>query len=258
MSRHDAYRLVGTTQCGAWFATDPRLSGGQPESCSGARPSPARHLEDRLSVQTAAGEVEEVLKKGGLVPFGQAERSCKGRDFLCDHTRVVVKVLERLDRDPCDGFGLDVAGQEVADHPARPGRGKAFEDDPLGVRDRSPVHPDVLPPSLPAPRHGEFMDVGADVADAVERCRGCMGNDCDVRVVETLPSRPIGIELEPCGPELEMVRLPSAAEAVDAMSDPLQYAALNEARESGVRDAACLRLGAGYEAPLALSEIDDE
>ena len=74
-----------------------------------------------------------------------------------------------------------------------------------------------------------------------------------------LPGGNVGCQLQPRGPELQVVGLRCAGNEVDARGDPFEQrrprCASAEPRDGGTRDARMLRLPARDEAPLILRDL---
>ncbi len=75
------------------------------------------------------------------------------------------------------------------------------------------------------------MDIGPQVADAIEAGRRGVGHHGDVRVVKALPGWASRVELEPGGTEVEVIGLRRAAHAVNAVRDSLEETDLHEPRQ---------------------------
>jgi hypothetical protein len=82
-----------------------------------------------------------------------------------------------------------------------------------------------------------------------------VGNDCDVRVIEPLPSQAVRVELKPCSAKAEVVGLGPAPNAVDAVRDTLEQASIDQSGDRPPTHADLSSLTQGYEAPLVLSQI---
>jgi len=117
------------------------------------------------------------------------------------------------------------------------------------------MDPDVRPPGMTPPGHGELVNVGSQIADTVHSRRRRVGDDRDIGIVETLPRRMPRVELEPGRTKCEVIGLGGAAEPVDPMGDALQQPALHLAGERWPRHARGASLLQGDEAPLPLGDV---
>lgn len=99
------------------------------------------------------------------------------------------------------------------------------------------------------------MNISPKVAHAVQRRRTSVGNDSDLGIIESFPCRPTRIELEPGGPQLQMVRLSSPSDAIDTMCHALNESRLGQARDRTPADSRIIGLPKGYQTPLALRYV---
>ena len=112
-------------------------------------------------------------------------------------------------------------------------------------------------PRLASRRDGELVDVGPQVADAVQAGRRRVGDDGDVGVLEPLPGRPGRVELQPGGSELEMVGLGRPPDSVDTVRHPLEEPRLDEPRQRPPGDAGRAGLLEGDQAPLPFGDVSN-
>lgn len=99
-----------------------------------------------------------------------------------------------------------------------------MENNPFGFAHMTSVDPDIGSSCLSPGRERELMRVGPKVPDAIEAGRRSMGNNGGIRIVEALPGRAVGIELEPRRAKLQVVWLGGPPNSVDSMSHPLEDA----------------------------------
>jgi hypothetical protein len=200
-------------------------------------------------------EVEEPAENRYTVAPAEPEASRVRRKSPSELARVVVNVVKRLRHDTRDGLRLLIVSEEIRSDLRRPGNRKAPEVDPTQLCGRALVEPDIRTAGLTPARKGELVAIGGKVADAVERRRGPVRDDpLDGR---SFPCGDSWCELEPCGPEIEMVGDRCPGEAVDPVGYSLKEAARRrEAIERRLGDLGEISsLPTGDETPLILGDL---
>src|SRR5919197_4870978 len=119
------------------------------------------------------------------------------------------------------------------------------------------MEPNVPAARLATHRKGELVDVRAQVADPVQRGGGGVRDHRHVGIVQTLPCRYRGIDLEPGSTQREVVGWVGAADSVHSAIDSLEQPVFGQARESGPSHPSLLRLLTSDEAPLLLGHLGD-
>jgi hypothetical protein len=158
------------------------------------------------------------------IPEPLGERPKRFRDV----GRLVEDAFEDLARDVRDRIGIHVVGEELTDHPPRPRRRHTAQEDLPLRRNTAAVNANIGPPRLASVWNRELVDVSPQVADPVQAgCRG-VGDDRHVWVVEALPGRPGGIELDPSRTEVEVIGLGRSPDAIDTVRHPLEQSHLDE------------------------------
>ena len=115
-----------------------------------------------------------------------------------------------------------MVGEEVGDHAGGTGRRQAGENDSISGRHLAAMQADIATARLAPSRKRELVHVRPKIANSVEaRGRG-VRDDRAVEVIEAGPGGRLGSELKPGGPQPQMLRLSGAANAVNAMRNPLQ------------------------------------
>jgi hypothetical protein len=84
---------------------------------------------------------------------------------------------------------------------------------------------------LVAIRNSEFVNVSSQLTHVIEGGCGRVGNDCDVRIVESLPRRLSKFEPQPGRSERKMVWFCTAAHSVDAVSYSFNATVLSESHQ---------------------------
>lgn len=148
-------------------------------------------------------------------------------------------------------------GEEVSRDAGRTSDGQPAEFDPVTFPKLTKVQPDVGPPGLAPAGKGELVPVGRQVTQPIQAGCGAMGYRA--LLGSSLPGWNIGGELQPCGPEVEVVGLRCARHPLYARGNPLeQWRARHgraEPRDGGRRDARRLRLTPRDETPLILCDL---
>jgi hypothetical protein len=197
-----------------------------------------------------------MIERGLPIAARQVESRCVGRDALRDLGSALESAVEHLGGNPPHHARLGMISEKVGDHASGTGHGQAGENDPIGSRDLAAVQANIATPRLAPSWKRELVHVRPKIPDSVEaRSRG-MRDDRVVWVVEASPGGPLGSELKPGGPKPEMVGLPGAANAVNAMRNPFQPPVLRQARQRRVADACFLCLAPGDQPPLTLRNLE--
>ena len=197
-----------------------------------------------------------MIECGLPIAARQVEPRCVGRDALRDLGSTLESAVEHLGGNPPHHARLDMVGEKIGNHASGTGHRQAGDNDPIGSRNLAAVQPNIAAPRLPPSWKRELMDVRPKIPDSVEaRSRG-MRDDRVVGVVEASPGGPLGSELKPGSPKPEMVGLPGAANAVDAMRNPFQPPVLRQTRHRRIADACFLCLAPGDQPPLILRNLE--
>ena len=123
---------------------------------------------------------------------------------------------------------VDAVGDEVSNHSSHSGCGQAPDEDHLILRNSSAVKTYVSASRLVAIRNSEFVNASSQLTHVIEGGGARVGNDCEVRIVESLPRRLSRIELQPDRSERKMVWSCTAAHSADTVSYSLNATVLSE------------------------------
>lgn len=196
-----------------------------------------------------------MIERGLSVAARQVESRCVGRDALRDLGRVLESAVEHLGGNPPHHARLDMVSEKVGDRASGAGHRQAGENDPIGSRNLAAVQANIAAPRLAPSRKRELMHVRTKIADSVEaRGRGMRDNRV-VEVVEASPGGPLGSELKPGGPQLEMIGLSGAANAKDAVRYSLQPAVRRQTGQRRMANSRLLRLTSRDQSPLTLGNL---
>ena len=132
----------------------------------------------------------------------------------------------------------------------RSGDGKPSKRDRCAHRALMETH--IGPAGLASRRERELVGVGGKVTDAVQRRGRPMGDH--PLLWRPFPGGHVRRELEPRGPQLEVIRHGGTGEVVHAVGDPLEDGTIREALDGRRGHPRPLRLLAGDEAPLVLGK----
>ncbi len=196
-----------------------------------------------------------MIERGLPVAARQVESHRVGGDALCDVGGVLEPALEDLGGDPPHSARLDVVGEKVGDRAGGAGHGQAGENDSIRGRHLAAMQADIAAPRLAPSQQRELVHVCAKIADSVEaRGRG-MRDDRVAEVVEAGPGGRLRSELKPGGPQLEMIGLPGAANAKDAVRYSLQPTVRRQPGQRRMANSRLLRLTSRDQSPLTLRNL---
>ena len=115
------------------------------------------------------------------------------------------------------------------------------------------MDPDVDPAGLASHGKGELVSVGGEMAQPVEGRGGSVRNDSLEQ--RPIPCRDVRGKLQPCGPQVGMVRDRRAGEVVHTVGDPPEdRTARDQAIKGGFCNAGHFGLAARDEAPLVFGD----
>jgi hypothetical protein len=215
---------------------------------------PPRLGDERLALARTR-PAQELVEQRDAIAARVAEALSVRREGLCDIDRVIEDALEGLAADLGDRIGIDMVGEELANHRARPRRRQATHEDPLLRRNPAAVQADVGPPRLASMWDRELVDVGPQVPDPVQTGGRGVGDDRHSGIIESLPCRPGGIELKPSRTKPEVIRLRRSPYAIDAMRHPLEESPIHETRQRAPGDVGSAGLLQGEETPLLFGDV---
>ena len=162
-----------------------------------------------------------------------------------------VAAPDRIGNDVRNGLGVLTIVKEIERCARGPRDRQALVASPFRLSEGPMVKPHIGVTRLPPLGQDEVVPVGGKMAKAKEGCSRPMGHypfTCPA-----LPGRHIRGELEPGGPELEMVRLRSSGKVVYTVRDPFENVVRSQPLERCLRNPGCLSLLPGKETPLVLS-----
>ncbi len=196
-----------------------------------------------------------MIERGLPIATRQVESRCVGRDALRDLGRVLESAVEHLGGNPPHHARLDMVSEKVGDRASGAGHRQTGKNDSIGIRNLAAVQANIAASRLAPSRKRELMHVCPKIADSVEtRGRG-MRDDRVVEVVEANPSGPLGSELKPGGPQLEMIGLPGTANAKDAVRYSLQPTVRRQPGQRRMANSRLLRLTSRDQSPLTLRNL---
>lgn len=196
-----------------------------------------------------------MIERRPPVAARQVESLRVGRDALRDLGSALESAVEDLGGDLPHHTWLDMVGEKVGDHASSSGHGQAGENDPIGSGNLAAVQANIAAPRLAPSWERELMHVCPKNSDPVEARSRRMRDDRVVEVVEASPGGPLGSELKPSGPQLEMIGLPGAANAKDAMRYSLQPTVRRQTGQRRMANSRLLRLTSRDQSPLTLRNL---
>jgi len=174
-------------------------------------------------------------------------------DRLGDPAWIVAHLAERISDNVADRRRVLSIDQQINNDARGTGDRKAAQGDPLVVVNVASVHPDIGSATLPSNRQGELMDPRRQMTESIQRGGRPVRNDSRLR--SSFPGRGRGVELQPRGPQIQVVGLRHTGQPVDAMGYPLGGAVGDHSGERAPRHAGAFGLAAGEKAPLFFGEV---
>jgi hypothetical protein len=201
-------------------------------------------------------EVQQPVQQPDAVTPPEAESGRERGKRVRERTWIVVGGPDGVGYEVTDSLGILVASQQVGSNACGPGHEHAAKADPLSVIEVTVVQPDVGKPGLTPRRKGELVPVGRKVTEPIQLRRRAVRDDSLSRY--PLPSQSVRSELEPRGPQVEVVRQRRADEMIDTVGNTFQHSPVGgEPTERRRSDASALSLAPRDETPLILRNLSD-